>query len=89
MGGADYGVGGKGYIRALDYQTGQVRWSHEIGGGSGAGVLTTTTGLTFTGDGSGNALALRTRDGRRCGTRRSAASAIPRSRSRSTDASTC
>ncbi|HMC75988.1 MAG TPA: acido-empty-quinoprotein group A, partial [Vicinamibacterales bacterium] len=61
--GADYGVGGKGYIRALDYQTGQVRWNHEIGGGSGAGVLTTTTGVTFTGDGSGNALALRTRDG--------------------------
>jgi alcohol dehydrogenase (cytochrome c) len=61
--GADYGVGGKGYIRALDYQTGQVRWSHEIGAGSGAGVLTTTTGVTFTGDGSGNAVALSTRDG--------------------------
>jgi alcohol dehydrogenase (cytochrome c) len=61
--GADYGVGGRGYIRALDYQTGKVRWDHPIGGGSGAGVLTTATGLTFTGDGSGNALALRTSDG--------------------------
>ncbi|WP_346927912.1 PQQ-binding-like beta-propeller repeat protein [uncultured Arthrobacter sp.] len=61
--GADYGVGGRGYIRALDYRTGKLRWQHPIGGGSGAGVLTTTTGVTFTGDGSGNALGLRTSDG--------------------------
>jgi alcohol dehydrogenase (cytochrome c) len=61
--GADYGVTGRGYIRALDYQTGQVRWNHDIGGGSGAGVLTTDTGVTFTGDGSGNVLALKTSDG--------------------------
>lgn len=61
--GADYGVGGRGFIRALDYQSGKVRWDHPIGGGSGAGVLTTATGITFTGDGSGNALALRTSDG--------------------------
>jgi alcohol dehydrogenase (cytochrome c) len=61
--GADYGVTSKGYIRALDFQTGQVRWNHEIGGGGGAGVLTTDTGVTFTGDGSGNVLALRTSDG--------------------------
>ena len=61
--GADYGVHGKGYIRAIDYQTGQTRWNHEVGGNPGAGVLTTDTGITFTGDGSGNALALRTSDG--------------------------
>jgi alcohol dehydrogenase (cytochrome c) len=61
--GADYGVGGKGSIRAIDYRTGEIRWNHDIGGGSGAGVLTTSTGLTFTGDGSGNVLALRTTDG--------------------------
>jgi alcohol dehydrogenase (cytochrome c) len=61
--GADYGVNGKGYIRAIDYQTGQVRWNHEVGGNPGAGVLSTDTGVTFTGDGTGNALALRTSDG--------------------------
>ena len=62
--GADYGVWGKGALRAIDYQTGKVRWNHELGdGGSAAGVLTTDSGLTFTGDASGNVLALRTRDG--------------------------
>ncbi|HTM25691.1 MAG TPA: acido-empty-quinoprotein group A [Vicinamibacterales bacterium] len=61
--GADYGVHGKGAIRAIDYKTGQIRWSHEIGGGSPAGVLTTDSGLTFTGDGTGNVIALRTSDG--------------------------
>ena len=48
--GADYGVWGKGVLEAIDYQTGKIRWSHELGpGGSGAGVLTTDSGLTFTG----------------------------------------
>ena len=51
-------------IRAIDYRTGKVQWSHDIGEGAGAaGVLTTATGLTFTGDNGGNALALRTSDG--------------------------
>jgi alcohol dehydrogenase (cytochrome c) len=62
--GADYGVYGKGMLRALDYQTGEVKWEHALyGGGSGAGVLTTDSGVLFTGDSAGNALALRTRDG--------------------------
>jgi alcohol dehydrogenase (cytochrome c) len=61
--GADYGVAGKGYIRAIDYQTGKIRWNHEIGGEGSAGVLTTASGLTFTGDASNNAIALRTSDG--------------------------
>jgi alcohol dehydrogenase (cytochrome c) len=61
--GADYGVWGKGVLRAIDYQTGKIRWHHDIGGPGGAGILTTTTGLTFTGDAAGNALALRTSDG--------------------------
>jgi alcohol dehydrogenase (cytochrome c) len=63
--GADYGLWGKGVIEAIDYQTGKIRWSHELGdGGSGAGVLTTDSGLTITGDAAGNVLALDTRDGR-------------------------
>jgi alcohol dehydrogenase (cytochrome c) len=62
--GADYGVFGKGVLRAIDYQTGKIRWNHDLGdGASGAGVLTTDSGLTFTGDSSGNVLALRTADG--------------------------
>ena len=61
--GADYGLWGKGIIKAIDYQTGKIRWSHDIGQGASAGVLTTDSGLTFTGDSNGNALALRTRDG--------------------------
>jgi len=62
--GADYGVWGKGVIEAIDYQTGKIRWSHEIGPGSGAGVMTTDSGLTFTGDGRGNFLALDSSDGK-------------------------
>ncbi|HEX4645777.1 MAG TPA: PQQ-binding-like beta-propeller repeat protein, partial [Verrucomicrobiae bacterium] len=62
--GADYGVFGKGMLEAIDYQTGEIKWTHDLGGGGGsAGVLTTDSGLTFTGDSAGNALALRTRVG--------------------------
>ena len=62
--GADYTVYGRGVLRAIDYQTGKVRWSHDLHGGAGAaGVLTTAAGLTFTGDSANNALALRTSDG--------------------------
>jgi alcohol dehydrogenase (cytochrome c) len=62
--GADYTVWGKGVLEAIDYQTGQTRWTHELGPyGSGAGVLTTGSGVTFTGDASGNFLAVRTSDG--------------------------
>src|SRR6185369_11951343 len=62
--GADYGVAARGALRAIDYQTGKIRWSHDIGNDAGsAGVLTTETGVTFTGDVAGNVLALRTEDG--------------------------
>src|SRR5205807_1264062 len=62
--GADYGVWGKGVLEAIDYQTGKIRWTHELGGGAPAGVLTTESGLTFTGDAQGSILALRTSDGK-------------------------
>ncbi len=62
--GADYTVWGKGVIDAIDYQTGKIRWSHELGGESGSGVLTTDSGLTFTGDSHGNFLALDSSDGK-------------------------
>jgi alcohol dehydrogenase (cytochrome c) len=63
--GADYGVWGKGILEAIDYQTGKIRWTHELGpNGAGAGVLTTDSGLLFTGDALGNVLALDTKDGK-------------------------
>jgi alcohol dehydrogenase (cytochrome c) len=62
--GADYGLAGKGYLRALDYRTGKVAWERPYAtGSSSAGVLTTDSGLTITGDSSGNLMALRTGDG--------------------------
>jgi len=62
--GADYGIAGRAFLRAIDYKTGKIVWNHPIGEGAGtAGVLTTQTGVTFSGDVSGNVLALRTSDG--------------------------
>ena len=62
--GADYGVWSKGALRAIDYQTGKVRWEHDLSGGEpSAGVLTTASGITFSGDSATNVLALRTSDG--------------------------
>jgi alcohol dehydrogenase (cytochrome c) len=62
--GADYGVFGKAMLRSIDYQTGKIRWEHDLGGGgASAGVLTTDSGLIFTGDSTRNVLALRTSDG--------------------------
>ena len=60
--GADYGVWGKAVLDAIDYQTGNIRWSRP--NGAGAGVLTTDSGPIFTGDALGNVLALRTADGK-------------------------
>jgi len=62
--GANSSVWSRAVLRAIDYQTGTIKWSHDLGDGAGsAGVLTTDTGLTFTGDTNGNVLALRTGDG--------------------------
>jgi alcohol dehydrogenase (cytochrome c) len=62
--GADYGVAGRAFLRAIDYKTGKLVWNHPIGDGAGtAGVLTTDSGLTFSGDLPGNLIAFRTSDG--------------------------
>ena len=63
--GADYDLWSKGVLEAIDYQTGKIKWTHELGpGGPSAGVLTTASGLTFTGDVEGNVLALETSTGK-------------------------
>lgn len=62
--GADYDVWSKSQIEAIDYHTGKITWTHELGRGSGAGVMTTDSGLTITGDSYGNVLALNTSDGK-------------------------
>lgn len=62
--GGDYSLWGKSQIEAIDYQTGKIRWTHDLLGGSGTGILTTDSGLTIAGDSSGNLLALDTSDGK-------------------------
>jgi alcohol dehydrogenase (cytochrome c) len=62
--GANSSVWSRAALRAIDYRTGTITWSHDLGdGAASAGVLTTGAGLTFTGDTHGNVLALRTTDG--------------------------
>jgi len=52
-------------LKAIDYKTGDIRWTHELGEGTpAAGILTTASGLTFTADIPGNLLALRSSDGK-------------------------
>jgi alcohol dehydrogenase (cytochrome c) len=62
--GANSGVWSAAALRAIDYRTGAIKWSHDLGeGGGSAGVLTTASGLAFTGDTAGNVMALRTTTG--------------------------
>ena len=51
-GGRDSGVWSQVALKAIDYQTGQIRWTHEYPGTSGgiASILTTAGNLLFTGD---------------------------------------
>ena len=51
-----------GTVKAIDYQTGKIRWSHDIGG-MGAGLLSTAGDLVFAGDASKHVLALDANDG--------------------------
>jgi alcohol dehydrogenase (cytochrome c) len=46
-----------GKIEAIDYRTGDIRWTHDIGS-MGPGLLTTAGNLLFTGDSSGHVMAL-------------------------------
>jgi alcohol dehydrogenase (cytochrome c) len=57
--GRDRGLWSQSVLEGIDYKTGDIRWSHEIGDGDGsAGILTTAGKLLFTGDNFGNLLAL-------------------------------
>lgn len=62
--GADYSLWSKSVLKAIDVQTGKIRWEHELGRRAGSGVLTTESGLTFSGDSSGNFLGLDTATGK-------------------------
>ncbi|MBV9767689.1 MAG: acido-empty-quinoprotein group A [Acidobacteriaceae bacterium] len=57
--GRDRNLWANSVLEAIDYNTGKIRWQHEIGDGEGlAGMLTTAGKLLFTADNSSNLLAL-------------------------------
>ena len=78
--GADYNLYGRSVLRAIDYQTGKIRWNHDLGdGASGAGVLTTASGADVHGrHGRQRARRSAPATARRCGTPASARSATRR-----------
>ena len=57
--GRDAGVWSQSALKAIDYQTGKIRWSHVFpgDGGSLSGLLTTAGRLLFSGDPSRNLIA--------------------------------
>ncbi|MGD1211778.1 MAG: acido-empty-quinoprotein group A [Candidatus Acidiferrales bacterium] len=60
-GGRDFILHSKSVLKAIDYQTGKVRWTRDLsspGGGGWPSVLTTAGHLLFTTDDSGKILAL-------------------------------
>jgi len=58
-GGRDRNLWENSVLQAIDYQTGKMRWSHELGENEAiAGILTTAGDLLFTADTSDNLLAL-------------------------------
>jgi acido-empty-quinoprotein group A len=58
-GGRDRNLWANSVLQAIDYQTGKIRWSHELGDSEAtAGILTTAGGLLFTADNADNLLAL-------------------------------
>jgi alcohol dehydrogenase (cytochrome c) len=67
------GYGGNGrtllsqsVLKAIDYKTGETRWSHDFPGKgtAGSGILTTAGKLLFSGDPSGNLIAWNPADGK-------------------------
>ena len=57
--GRDLSVWARSYLKAIEYQTGKIRWEHDLGSGdSWSSVLSTAGGLVFTADNHGNMLAL-------------------------------
>ena len=52
-----------GTIKAIDYKTGEIRWTHDVGG-MGTGLLTTAGNLLFAGDNSGHILAMDAKTGK-------------------------
>ena len=58
-GGRDSGVWSQVALKAIDYKTGQIRWTHQYSGTSGsvASILTTDGNLLFTGDPKRNLIA--------------------------------
>jgi len=64
-GGRDRNIWANSVLEAIDYQTGDIRWSHELGRGEGvAGIMTTAGGVLFTADDSGNMMVLDAANGR-------------------------
>jgi alcohol dehydrogenase (cytochrome c) len=65
-GGRDSGVWSKAALKAIDYRTGEVRWSHEYPGrgNTNSGILNTAGKLLFTGDPFGNLIAFDPANGR-------------------------
>jgi alcohol dehydrogenase (cytochrome c) len=57
--GRDFTVVSKSFLKAIDYQTGKIKWSRESSGRGGfTGILTTAGHLLFTADSAGNLVAL-------------------------------
>jgi len=57
-GGRDRNLYADSTVRAIDYKTGKIRWTHDIGNGEGtAGILTTAGNLLFTADNTGLLMA--------------------------------
>ncbi len=62
--GRDLSVWSRSSLEAIDYQTGKICWSHDLGyGDNWAGVLSTAGSLVFTADNHGNILALDAKTG--------------------------